>query len=50
MAYTKIRFLGVGAVELLISIVLYVVKGFHPAYLGLMVIGVVLVILGLIWK
>ncbi|MCL4412804.1 MAG: hypothetical protein M1526_05580 [Candidatus Thermoplasmatota archaeon] len=46
----KLRMLAVGVLELAIIIILYISRGFHPVYLGLLFIGVVLIILGLFWK
>ncbi len=46
----KLRVMAVGVVELILSIVLYAVRGFHPAYLGLLGIGIALIIAGLFWR
>ncbi|MCL5874560.1 MAG: hypothetical protein M1161_04385 [Candidatus Thermoplasmatota archaeon] len=43
----KLRIVAVGALELVLSIVLYVLRGYHPAYLGLLVIGIVLIMFGI---
>ncbi|MCL4334276.1 MAG: hypothetical protein M1290_07610 [Candidatus Thermoplasmatota archaeon] len=46
----RLRFILIGIIELALSGVLYVLRGFHPAYLALMGIGIVLVVLGLFRK
>jgi membrane-bound ClpP family serine protease len=46
----KLRVMAVGAVELVLSIVLYVIRGYHPAYLALLGIGIALIIAGLFWR
>ncbi len=46
----KLRMVALGVLELAISVILYISRGFHPVYLGLLSIGVALIILGLFWR
>ncbi|MCL4450262.1 MAG: hypothetical protein M1386_02960 [Candidatus Thermoplasmatota archaeon] len=43
----RLRLIIVGIFEMLLSVILYILRGYHPAFLALTGIGVVLVILGL---
>ena len=46
----RLRIVAVSVLELLLSIILYVLRGYHPTYLALLWIGLVLVVLGLFWR
>ncbi len=46
----KIRLIVMGCILSALSGVLIVVKGFETAFLGLLAIGIVLLVVGLLWK
>lgn len=46
----KLRIVAAGGVELVLSIVLYVLRGYHPVYLGLLGLGIIFIFLGLFWR
>ncbi len=46
----KLRIVAVGILELVLSVALYAIRGYHVTYLGLMGIGIVLIVLGFIWR
>ena len=46
----KIRLIALGCILSALSGVLIVVKGFETPFLGLLAVGIVLLVVGLLWK
>jgi uncharacterized membrane protein len=46
----KIRLMVMGCILSALSGILIVVRGFETAFFGLLIVGVVLIVIGLLWK
>jgi hypothetical protein len=46
----KIRLIAMGCILLALSGILIIVRGFETPFLGLLAIGIVLLVVGLLWK
>ncbi|MEL9915122.1 MAG: hypothetical protein QW364_06100 [Thermoplasmatales archaeon] len=46
----RFRLIITGIAELILTGVLSAFRGFHPAYYILLLVGIVLILMGIIWK
>jgi hypothetical protein len=46
----KIRLIAMGCILSALSGILIVIKGFETAFLGLLAVGIVVLVVGLLWK
>jgi hypothetical protein len=46
----KLRFLLMGSILSALSVILLAVRGYSEAFVGLLAVGMVLLVLGILWK
>jgi hypothetical protein len=46
----KLRLLAMGTILSALSILLMIARGFSDAFVGLLAVGVVLLVVGIVWK
>ncbi len=46
----KLRLIAMGSILIILSIVLSVIRGLGVGYIGILVLGIILAVIGVIWK
>lgn len=46
----KLRLIAMGSILIILSIVLSVIRGLGVGYIGILVVGIILAVIGVIWK
>ncbi|MGC8645714.1 MAG: hypothetical protein ACP5UO_05585 [Thermoplasmata archaeon] len=46
----RLRIIAMGLIEIILTVALYMIRGFHPVYLLILIAGVVIVLIGLLGK
>ncbi len=46
----KLRLIAMGGILIVLSIVLSVLRGFGVGYIGILIVGIILAVIGVLWK